>query len=167
MLFFLLFVNYLGALDYQNVDPFELTGSFSLNIVIATIALSASVVTCVFALLEMKNYNSHWMQISFGLTLSLGCIFLGFIGYEFLNRLSEDLANPIHAASSALYSLHGIHGLQVLSGAIWIVIMIAQSFKKGITMETAPKLYIAGLFWIFLGFVWLFIFVIVDQLGYL
>ena len=134
---------------------------------LSTIILLVSSLTSVFAVLAMKDYKIRKMQLWFWLTVVLGLAFLGLEITEFKEYLHEGLGYTTSAFSSSFYTLVGTHGCHVLFGVLWISALMIQSYKKGITTVTAPKYYVAALYWHFIDVVWVFIFTIVYLLGIL
>jgi len=165
VLFATLFGTYLGLKDQLNGGPGGST-LFDLTLVaIMTFLLLTSSLTSVFALMAMKRNQFMKMQLWFGITVLLGWAFLGMEIYEFNHYLHEGLGFTTSAFGSAFYALVGFHGGHVLFGTIWIVTLMLQGFKKGITVVTAPKFYLAGLYWHFVDVVWVFIFTVVYLMG--
>ncbi|HET7580953.1 MAG TPA: cytochrome c oxidase subunit 3 [Bacillales bacterium] len=167
VLFACLFGTYLGLTRHfsdPNLTPdklFELPGIFA-----ATLALLFSSLTSVFAVINMKNYNMKWMQIWFWVTILLGWIFNALEASEFYGYVTDEgFTYGADAFSSAFYTLLGFHGGHVFFGTLWILTLILQTLKKGINTTTAPKLYIASLYWHFVDVVWVFIFTVVYLMG--
>jgi len=69
------------------------------------------------------------------------------------------------AFSSSFYTLVGFHGAHVLLGIVWISLVINQVRKRGINTVTAPKVYVASMYWHFIDVVWVFIFTVVYLMG--
>lgn len=135
------------------------------TVFLSTIILLTSSLTSVFAVIAMKDNQLKKMQLWFGVTVLLGLAFLGLEIMEFHEYVGEGLGYTKSAFSSAFYTLVGFHGGHVLFGVLWISTLIFQSMKKGITTVTAPKYYIASLYWHFIDVVWVFIFTVVYLMG--
>jgi cytochrome c oxidase subunit 3 len=69
------------------------------------------------------------------------------------------------AFGTSFYTLVGFHGAHVAFGVLWIGLLIIQGMKKGLTVVTAPKYYVAALYWHFIDVVWVFIFTVVYLMG--
>lgn len=135
------------------------------SVAIATFILLTSSMTSVLAIQAMHNHNRKGIQLWLGITVILGLAFLGLEIYEFNAYVNEGHHFTGSAYSSAFYTLVGFHGAHVLFGVIWIGMIIAQLSKKGLTVVTAPKVYVAGLYWHFVDLVWVFIFTVVYLMG--
>ncbi len=139
---------------------------FELPVVAAsTFILLTSSLTSVLAILGMHRGSKRMLQSWFTVTVLLGLAFLGLEVYEFFNYVHEGHKISTSAFGSAFYTLVGFHGGHVLFGVFWISTLQLQVVKKGITLITAPKLYVASLYWHFVDVVWVFIFTVVYLMG--
>lgn len=166
VLFATLFGTYLGLRNSFADGPI-MADMVDLKLVAAmTFILLTSSLTSVFGIVAMKNNNYKMMQLWFGITVILGLAFLGFEIYEFHHYYTDyGLGFGTSAFSGAFYTLLGFHGAHVLFGTIWITCLMIQASKKGINLVTAPKFYVAGLYWHFVDVVWVFIFTVVYLMG--
>lgn len=131
----------------------------------ATFILLTSSLTSVMAVQGMHRGNVNAVKVWFSITVLLGWAFLGLEIFEFNEYVQEGHTISSSAFGSAFYTLVGFHGAHVLAGSIWILLLVFQAIKKEITLVTAPKFYIASLYWHFVDLVWVFIFTIVYLLG--
>ncbi|MCS1352757.1 cytochrome (ubi)quinol oxidase subunit III [Mechercharimyces sp. CAU 1602] len=139
---------------------------FSLPLVgVATFLLLFSSLTSVLGIIGMHRNNLKSMLFWFGVTVLLGWGFLGLEIYEFYHYVHEGLTLSGSAFGSAFYVLLGTHGGHVLFGSIWICTLMFQARKQGINSFTAPKFYVASLYWHFVDVVWVFIFTVVYLMG--
>ncbi|MCP8970278.1 cytochrome c oxidase subunit III [Ectobacillus ponti] len=132
----------------------------------ATMLLLTSSLTSVYAMYHMKNFNFRQMQFWLVLTLLLGAGFLGLEIYEFNHYVHEfKFTMRSSAAGSAFYTLVGTHGAHVLFGLLWISTLVIRNARRGLDLYTAPKYYVASLYWHFIDVVWVFIFTVVYLMG--
>jgi cytochrome o ubiquinol oxidase subunit III len=108
-----------------------------------------------------KKKVIQWLWVTF----ILGLCFISMEIYEFHQLYVEGHTWAASAFLSAFFTLVGTHGLHVTLGLIWIVTMICQIKKYGITPLSSTKLTYLGLFWHFLDIVWIFVFSIVYLMG--
>lgn len=165
VLFASLFGTYLGLKGsvLNGPTPEEL---FQLPMVfLMTIILLTSSLTSVFAVMAMHRNNMRWLQFWFTVTVLLGFAFLGLEIYEFVHYAHEGHTFRSSAFGSAFYTLVGFHGGHVLFGVCWILTLQIQGIKKGLNLITAPKYYVASLYWHFVDLVWVFIFTVVYLMG--
>ncbi|MFC4600645.1 cytochrome (ubi)quinol oxidase subunit III [Cohnella hongkongensis] len=165
VLFGTLFAAFL-ALRHNIGDGPSAAELFQLPMVFAaTMILLTSSLTSVFAIQAMHRHNRKSMVTWLIVTILLGVSFLGLEIYEFVEYVHEGHGFTTSAFSSSFYTLVGFHGAHVAFGVVWIALVIGQVFKKGLTVVTAPKVYISAMYWHFIDVVWVFIFTVVYLMG--
>ncbi|WP_438347803.1 cytochrome c oxidase subunit 3 [Paenibacillus sp. FA6] len=166
VLFGTLFATFLTLRNQTNEGPsgFEL---FSLPLTgLATLILLLSSLTSVFAIQAMHRHNVTSLKKWLMLTVLLGLGFLIIEIYEFYEyMMHNDFSMTTSAFSSAFYTLVGFHGAHVIFGICWIGFLIRQLYTKGLTVVTAPKVYVSAMYWHFVDVVWVFVFTVVYLLG--
>ena len=130
-----------------------------------TIILLTSSLTCGLALIALKNRNIRGILWGLAATYILGVAFLVIEIGEFAKLASEGHDWQQSAFLSSYFTLVGTHGLHILIGLIWLVVMAVVLLRKGLTPKVTRQLTLFGLFWHFLDLVWIFIFTIVYLLG--
>ncbi|SFS30036.1 cytochrome (ubi)quinol oxidase subunit III [Marininema halotolerans] len=131
----------------------------------STLILLVSSLTSVLAITAMRNNQVTRMLGWFLFTILLGAAFLALEIYEFTEYVHEGHTFTGSAFGSSFYLLLGTHGCHVLFGFFWILSLMIQGRRKGITVHTAPKFYVASLYWHFVDLVWVFIFTVVYLAG--
>lgn len=139
---------------------------FSLPFVfIETMLLLISSFTFGLAMLSRNSGNikviTGWLWVTF--LFGLGFIIMEI--YEFHHLYMEGHSWTQSAFLSSFFTLVGTHGLHVSIGLIWIVSMIFQIRKHGITPMSKTKLTYLALFWHVLDIVWIFVFSVVYLMG--
>ena len=130
-----------------------------------TMILLLSSATCGLGILSAvrnkKNHTIAWLAITF----LLGATFITMELSEFNHLIQEGNSWQRSAFLSAFFTLVGTHGLHVLAGLLWTLILILQVFRQGINVITFRRLVTFSLFWHFLDLVWIFIFTFVYLMG--
>lgn len=134
-------------------------------VALATFILLTSSLTSVMAMMSMHRHKLGETLAWFGITIALGGAFLGLEIYEFFNYVKEGHTFTSSAFGTSFYTLVGFHGAHVAFGVLWIGLLIFQGLEKGLTTVTAPKFFVASLYWHFIDVVWVFIFTVVYLLG--
>ena len=161
VLFASLFATYLALVDKeQAAELFDPKLVF-----VMTMLLLTSSLTSVYAMYHMKNFDFKKMQLWLFITVLLGLGFLGIEIYEFYHYVHDGFGYTTSAFSSAFYTLTGFHGGHVTFGLAWIVALMIRNARRGIDLYTAPKFYVASLYWHFIDVVWVFIFTVVYLTG--
>ena len=98
-------------------------------------------------------------------TFVLGAGFIVMELNEFHHLIAEGFGPDKSAFLSSFFTLVGMHGLHVTAGLVWMVIMMLQVSKRGLTDRTNTRLMCLSLFWHFLDIVWICVFTIVYLMG--
>lgn len=130
-----------------------------------TFILLTSSFTYGLAMLALHKGNKNQVLVWLFVTFLLGVSFMCMEVHEFRNLIAEGHGPQHSAFLSSFFTLVGTHGLHVTCGLIWMVLMMLQVSKHGITNVTIRKLTCLSLFWHFLDIVWIFVFTIVYLMG--
>ena len=98
-------------------------------------------------------------------TALLGLAFVALEFSEFVKLAASGAGPQTSAFLSAYFTLVGTHGLHIVVGLIWMIVLVFAIMKRGLTESNQRKLVLLGTFWHFLDLVWIFIFTIVYLLG--
>ena len=165
VLFGTLFATFIALRDQVNGGPTS-QELFDMPLVaLATLLLLTSSMTSVMAVLALHKKNMKQLQTWMTITVVLGLGFLALEIYEFIHYVHMEHTIASSAFGSAFYTLVGFHGGHVAFGILWILTVQLQAVKKGLTVVTAPKFYLACLYWHFIDVVWVFIFTVVYLMG--
>ncbi|MGG0175177.1 cytochrome o ubiquinol oxidase subunit III [Gottfriedia acidiceleris] len=133
--------------------------------IIETFILLTSSFTSGLAVLELNKGNKKGLINWLIVTAILGSIFVGLEINEFTHMVHEGASISTSAFLTSFFSLVGTHGLHVLVGLFWMVGLVIQLSRKGITPVTKRKITMVSLYWHFLDAVWIFIFSVVYLMG--
>lgn len=165
ILFGTLFATYIVLRANTNGGPtaeelFQMPG-----VIAETFILLTSSFTSGLAVLAMhqgkKNQLMGWLAV----TALLGASFIALEVTEFVHMVHEGAAISTSAFLSGFYTLVGTHGLHVSLGLVWMIGLILQLRKRGITPVTERKVNVLSLYWHFLDVVWIFVFTVVYLMG--
>ncbi|MBQ1500971.1 MAG: cytochrome o ubiquinol oxidase subunit III [Sphingomonas sp.] len=167
LIFAILFACYavLGGNFAAGPGPKEL---FDLPLVaLNTAMLLFSSITYGFAMLGMARGNKSQVLIWLAITLVFGACFLGIELYEFSELIHEGAGPWRSAFLSSFFTLVGTHGLHVTFGSIWLVTLMVQVSRFGLTAANQRRLACLSLFWHFLDVIWIGVFTFVYLMGML
>ena len=167
LLFAVLFAAYgvLGGSYAAGPGPKDL---FDLPLVaVNTSMLLLSSITYGFAMLEMARKRQTATLIWLGITGLFGIAFIALELYEFHHLIHEGAGPQRSAFLSAFFTLVGTHGLHVTFGIVWLVVLMTQVHRKGLTAPNIRRLACLSLFWHFLDVVWIGVFTFVYLMGVL
>lgn len=136
-------------------------------VLVETFCLLFSSVTYGFAMLAMYKDNRSGLLFWLLITFLFGAAFIGMELNEFSHLIHEGFGPDRSAFLSGFFSLVGTHGLHVTSGLVWMIVLIIQLLKHGITARNKTRLLCLSLFWHFLDIVWIGVFTVVYLMGVL
>lgn len=134
-------------------------------VLLETFFLLFSSFTFSLSVFSFNNFNIKWVKIWLCFTFFLGLSFIFTECYEFFNLINKNFGPQRSAFLSAFFTLLGAHGIHVIAGLIWIIIMIIHIYISGLTKRNKIKLKCLSLFWHFLDIIWICIFTVVYLFG--
>ncbi|TLX61083.1 cytochrome o ubiquinol oxidase subunit III [Stutzerimonas nosocomialis] len=167
ILFATLFATYAVLVDSVAGGPsgaeiFELP-----YVLVETFCLLFSSITYGFAMLAMHRGDKQKLLGWLGATFLLGLAFIGLEINEFHKLISEGYGPNRSAFLSGFFTLVGTHGLHVISGLLWMAVLMFQVRARGLTETNQTRLRCLSLFWHFLDVVWICVFTVVYLMGVL
>jgi len=102
-----------------------------------------------------------WLAVTF----VLGASFIFIEVSEFHTMILAGNGPARSAFLSAFFTLVGTHGTHVSFGLIWMLVMMLQIARKGLTAPVRTRLLCLSLFWHFLDIVWIGVFTVVYLMG--
>ena len=130
-----------------------------------TLLLLTSSFTCGLGMIYVRAKDKQKTILLFTFTFLLGLAFLGFELREFSTLIHEGNTPQKSAFLSAFFTLVGTHGLHIISGLLWLGIMLIYMIRRGLTESATRKLTLLSIFWHLLDVVWIFIFTVVYLMG--
>lgn len=130
-------------------------------ILIETIVLLCSSFTYGLSILALYKNKIKTVIAWLAVTFLFGLTFVGMEINEFVHLYLEGHTWQSSASLSAFFTLVGTHGLHVTMGLIWMLVLMIQLFKFGVSPAMKRRLAYLGLFWAFLDIIWIFVFTIV------
>ncbi len=145
-----------------------------LNIPLTTVATFVLILSSVFmvkAIEAIERGDKNGLVRYLLLVVLCGAFFLGFQAFEYYNFFIEG-HNPFHPDFvnlpegdkifwATFYLQTGFHGLHVLAGLILVIFVLQKAIRGGYSQENFEGVELAGIYWHFVDFVWVFIFTIV------
>jgi cytochrome o ubiquinol oxidase subunit 3 len=167
MIFACLFATY-GVLGRSYAAGPSGADLFDLSLVaLNTAILLLSSITYGFAMIAMQKRSKRGTIGWLSLTGLLGLAFLSVEIYEFAHLIHLGAGPQRSAFLSSFFALVGTHGLHVSFGIIWLVTLMVQVAKYGLTAANQRRLFCLSMFWHFLDVVWIGVFTFVYLMGVL
>lgn len=141
--------------DWLNV---ALPNSLLLN----TAVLVMSSISMQWAYVSARKDNLQQLKLALGITLALGVAFL--VGQwnvwgELVQQNVYFGGSGSNPAGSFLYVLTGVHGFHLITGLIYVLIILVASFKYSVHSRNLLRIELCTIYWHFLGGLWIYLYV--------
>jgi len=136
-------------------------------VAVNTALLLFSSITYGFAMIAMQQGSKRGVLVWLAITGLFGLGFLGLELTEFSHLIHEGAGPGRSAFLSSFFTLVGTHGLHVTFGIIWLVTLLTQVGKFGLTPANKRRLMCLSMFWHFLDLIWIGVFTFVYLMGVL
>lgn len=125
-----------------------------------TIIIVASSVSLIVAYYAAKRDNIALIKTGLILTFILGVAFVAgqLMGYGDLVRMNQYFTGG-NVSHSFIYVLTGVHGLHMISGIIFLGVVLVDAFRYRVHSKSMFRLEMCSTYWHFLGGLWLYLFV--------
>ncbi|MDU4094158.1 MAG: cytochrome o ubiquinol oxidase subunit III [Pantoea sp.] len=134
-------------------------------VLVETALLLLSSITYGMAVIGMNNGHKGAVNRWLALTFLFGLGFIAMEIYEFHHLIAEGFGPDRSGFLSGFFTLVGTHGLHVTSGLIWMLVLMFQIAKNGLTATNRARVMCLSLFWHFLDVVWICVFTVVYLMG--
>lgn len=158
----MLFGAWTSAYIVKRAEPgwssFELPGEFWFS----TLIIILSSLTMIWAQQSARRDNLAHTKLALALTTGLGLAFLAgqWMAWEKMVEMNYYFAGGgSNSSSSFIYVLSGFHGLHIVSGVIFLLIVLVAAFKYKVHSKSMLKMEMCSTYWHFLGGLWLYLFV--------
>ena len=130
-----------------------------------TMFLLLSSVTFGFSMIALNNNNKKGVILGLIITGLLGLGFIGMELFEFYEMIIAGHGPDKSGFLSAFFTLVATHGVHVAFGLLWLVVMVIQLTKQGLSHGVRSRLMRLSLFWHFLDIVWVGVFTFIYLMG--
>lgn len=112
-----------------------------------------------WAYFSVRKDNLTTAKSAVGVTLVLGLIFLigQVMGWGAL--VNEDVYFVGNPAGSFLYVLTGLHGVHIIAGLIFLVVLLIALFRYKVHSRNITLMEMCLTFWHFLGGLWVYLYI--------
>jgi cytochrome c oxidase subunit 3 len=135
-------------LDYELPEIFWLTSGI---VVLSSISLQ-------WAYHSAKKDNFLSLRIGMVITLLLGIAFLVGQWYSWVALVDREVFFVGNPAGSFLYVFTGLHAVHLISGVIFLIIVLISTLKLKVHSKSLDVMEMATTYWHFLGGLWLYLF---------
>ncbi len=122
----------------------------------ATIVLSSISIQWAYFSAKKDSFNN--LKIGLIITTILGVAFLVGQWYSWEALVDRDVYFVGNPAGSFLYVFTGLHAIHLISGVIFLIIVLISSLRNKIHSQHMVQMEMCVTFWHFLGGLWLYLF---------
>ena len=135
-------------LEYELPEIFWYTSGI---VILSSIALQV-------AYYSAKKDNFVGLRLGMMLTVLLGIGFLIGQWYSWVALVDREVFFVGNPAGSFLYVFTGLHAVHLISGVIFLIIVLISTFRYKVHSQALNTLDMAATYWHFLGGLWLYLF---------
>ena len=159
----LIFANLIASYLYLEIrkGPWTLPNGDHLDILfpaINTVILLSSSIPAHIAGLGIAKGNRRNLILGLIFAIVLGSIFLGGQAYEYTTHFAMNFTPSYGVFGSAFFTLTGFHGLHVMVGLVFLIIVLLRSLRGHFTAKKHFGVQAAEMYWHFVDGVWIFVF---------
>ncbi|GGF18554.1 cytochrome c oxidase subunit 3 [Echinicola rosea] len=111
-----------------------------------------------WAYLSAKNDRISHLKIALTITTALGLVFLVGQWFSWVALVERDVYFVGNPAGSFMYVLTGLHAAHLISGVIFLIIVLISSFRYKIHSKRMNSMEMCATYWHFLGGLWIYLF---------
>ncbi|MCH7412955.1 cytochrome c oxidase subunit 3 [Belliella sp. R4-6] len=111
-----------------------------------------------WAYLSAKKNELMQLRIGMSIATFLGIVFLVGQWYSFVALVDMDVYLVGNPSGSFLYIFTGLHALHLVSGVIFLIIVLISSFRYKVHSQSMVPMEMCVTYWHFLGGLWLYLF---------
>ncbi|HSI78644.1 MAG TPA: cytochrome c oxidase subunit 3 [Lunatimonas sp.] len=145
---------YIVRMSEGNWLEFDLPDIFwytSIVIILSSISLH-------WAYLSARKDSLDQLRIALLVTAILGVSFLVGQWYSWVALVDQDVYFVGNPAGSFLYVFTGLHAIHLISGVIFLIIVLISSLRFKIHSQNMAQMEMCTTYWHFLGGLWLYLF---------
>ncbi|MBM3169210.1 MAG: heme-copper oxidase subunit III [Algoriphagus sp.] len=140
-------------LEYELPEIFWLTSAL---VIISSIAMQ-------WAYYSAKKDNFLSLRIGMIFALLFGIAFLVGQWYSWVALVDRQVFFVGNPAGSFLYVFTGLHAVHLISGVIFLIIVLISTFRMEVHAKALDTLEMATTYWHFLGGLWLYLFLFLQM----
>lgn len=140
-------------LEYELPEIFWLTSAL---VIISSIAMQ-------WAYYSAKKDNFLSLRIGIVFALLFGIAFLVGQWYSWIALVDSQVFFVGNPAGSFLYVFTGLHAVHLISGVIFLIIVLISTFRMEVHAKALDTLEMATTYWHFLGGLWLYLFLFLQM----
>jgi Heme/copper-type cytochrome/quinol oxidase, subunit 3 len=111
-----------------------------------------------WAYISAKKDNLSQLRIGMSMAVLLGIVFLVGQWYSWVALVDRQVFFVGNPSGSFLYVFTGLHAVHLISGVIFLIIILISSFRYKVHSQAMNTMEMATSYWHFLGGLWIYLF---------
>jgi len=111
-----------------------------------------------WAYISAKKDNLSQLRIGMSMAVLLGIVFLVGQWYSWVALVDRQVFFVGNPSGSFLYVFTGLHAVHLISGVIFLIIVLISSFRYKVHSQAMNTMEMATSYWHFLGGLWIYLF---------
>jgi cytochrome c oxidase subunit 3 len=111
-----------------------------------------------WAYISAKRDNLSQLRIGMSMAVLLGIVFLVGQWYSWVALVDRQVFFVGNPSGSFLYVFTGLHAVHLISGVIFLIIVLISSFRYKVHSQAMNTMEMATSYWHFLGGLWIYLF---------
>lgn len=111
-----------------------------------------------WAYISAKKDNLSQLRIGMSVAVLLGIVFLVGQWYSWVALVDRQVFFVGNPSGSFLYVFTGLHAVHLISGVIFLIIVLISSFRYKVHSQAMNTMEMATSYWHFLGGLWIYLF---------
>ncbi len=127
---------------------------------INTVIIMASSVSMIWAVRAARKDKLETVKLALSITTILGIAFVvgQLLAFKEMVALKEHFTGG-NVSHSFVYVLSGAHGVHLVSGVVFLVLVLSATFKYKVHSKNMDQIEMCAMYWHFLDVLWLYLFV--------
>ena len=126
---------------------------------VSSLLILISSVTMHWALVSAKSNDLEKVKLAISITSALGVAFLISQLVVWSDLVADNIYFVGNPSGSFLYVLSGVHGLHLVSGVIFLIIVLISTFRYKVHSKNLTQIQMCASYWHFLDVLWIYLFV--------
>ncbi|MEM6360227.1 MAG: cytochrome c oxidase subunit 3 [Bacteroidota bacterium] len=126
---------------------------------VSSVLILISSVTMHWALVSAKSNDLEKVKLAISITSALGVAFLISQLVVWSDLVADNIYFVGNPSGSFLYVLSGVHGLHLVSGVIFLIIVLISTYRYKVHSKNLTQIQMCASYWHFLDVLWIYLFV--------
>ncbi|MEM9297152.1 MAG: cytochrome c oxidase subunit 3 [Bacteroidota bacterium] len=126
---------------------------------VSSLLILISSVTMHWALVSAKSNDLEKVKLAISITSALGVAFLISQLVVWSDLVADNIYFVGNPSGSFLYVLSGVHGLHLVSGVIFLIIVLISTYRYKVHSKNLTQIQMCASYWHFLDVLWIYLFV--------